>query len=123
MELENEPEIINDVIDNIIEEQQEEIKESQIPVEEKPKRGRPATKEGKSKSPEVVKQYNKERYQRDREKLLLDATQKYFCRACNKEIAKGNKSKHEKTGLHHENMIELQCLVFQYFKANEEYKI
>lgn len=115
MENENEKEIINDVIDNIIEEQKEIIE-----IPKLKRKGRPPSKEGKSKEPEFIKEYNKERYQKNREKLLIDATSRYHCRACNKDIAKSNKSKHDKTISHHENMIELQNLVFKYFHKEKQ---
>ena len=72
----------------------------------KPKRGRPQTAWGLSKDPIYVKEYNKERYERDRLKLLENSKEKVYCECCNKDVSKGNLSKHKKSRKHDKAIIE-----------------
>jgi hypothetical protein len=71
-----------------------------IEVEEKPKkrRGRPRKEEGKhSKDPEQCQAYQKQYYEKNKEKLLKDLKEKVTCELCGKVTSKCNLLTHQRS--------------------------
>jgi hypothetical protein len=66
----------------------------------KRKVGRPATANGMSKHPNYVKEYNKNRYELNKETVLKNAKKKKHCDCCNVDISTSNFSKHCKSIYH-----------------------
>jgi hypothetical protein len=66
----------------------------------KKKIGRPPSAFGLSKHPDYVKEYNKIRYELNKETALEYARMKKHCDCCNTDVAQSNFSKHCKSKSH-----------------------
>jgi hypothetical protein len=82
--------------------------------EEKPKkrRGRPRKEEGKhSKDPEQCQAYQKQYYEKNKEKLLKDLKEKVTCQLCGKQTSKCNLLTHQRSS---------KCKVSHYVAQGEK---
>ncbi len=59
-----------------------------------------------SKSPEYVKKYNEEYYQKTKAKRLAAEKEKVHCDVCNCDVSKGRLQKHKKTQRHIANIVQ-----------------
>ena len=57
-----------------------------------------------SKTKEYIKEYNKQRYLQNREKLLVAVSKRYFCDSCQKESVSCKKNRHLNSKLHKDNV-------------------
>eukprot|EP01038_Epipyxis_sp_PR26KG_P015560 gene15560-21012_t len=113
-------------------ENQQNIKEQPeiIPVIEvlKKPRGRPRKNKDKhSKDPEQAKEYQKQYYAKNKDKLLTDLKQKVVCELCGSSISKCNLYSHQKSSkckvsCYDNNCTKLDKLIDKYKKLSNKQK-
>ena len=107
----------------------QEIKKDDSPVIDlKKTRGRPRKIKGKhSKDPEQAKEYQKQYYAKNKDKLLTDLKQKIVCELCGCSISKCNLYSHQqsskcKNSCYEVNSKKLDKLVDKYKKLSNKQK-